>query len=867
MKQIYTMLLIFSFFAGKAIKVYSQTPLEYNRSSMISENRVVSMPAGIQFAASGWKQFWWGKHWRKEWLTPVGFPVFDIDSIAGGLIPLKEGGGHQTKSLRLLGKNGKEYVLRTIDKDLDILIPAEFKGSFIDDIVNDQISIAHPYAPLVIAELSSAVGILHTNPVIVFVPDEPKLAEFRTDFANRLCLFEERPSGAGWENTSLTNYADDVINSEKLFTKLLADNERNVDQKEFLKARLLDMLINDWDRHTDQWVWAAHKSKHKTTYVPFARDRDQGFTKTDGISLYFLSRPWMLRSLRSLDANIRDVIGVNLAAVGLDKVFMNELSKEQWINTIRSLQNSLTDSVIQIALKKMPADIYNLSGKFLMKRLAQRRDNMQRYASRYYNILNKKITITGTDNEELFTINKIDKDSTEIIIQQAGNNKQSMDTLFHRVFTSDITKEINIYGLGKNDRFVYSGYAKNKITLRTIGGDGEDKFIDSTIIKGYGKKSFIYDSQNNTIGLTRPYKVNNAADTSYTNYNRKSFKYDWWKPIILAGYNPDDGLIVNVGFTYKKQSWHKYPFAWQQTFNISVATGTRSFGFSYLGIFKQALGKWDIKLNADFKAPEYVLNFYGYGNDSKLNGSKNSYFRVRSTGLFLNPALSHNYRGTIVDAGVIFQTVKIQATENKFITQPNNLIDPLVFTSQYYAGANLSFGKRSLINPKNPQFGLGYQVAASYLINLKNAGQDFLNLKANIYGFLPITKNLTLAHRTGFATNFGEHEFYQANTIGGKENLRGYWRTRFAGRTSFYQNTELRMKLVDLKGYVFRGTLGIYGFFDDGKVWVKGENSNVLHTGFGGGIYFVPYNKIALNVSYSSSKEVNIFTISTGFLF
>src|SRR4026207_1553027 len=67
----------------------------------------VVMAPGPQFAASPGKQFWWGKHGRPEWITPVRFPVFDLDTTAGGLTPLKRGGGHQTKTLRLVGKDGR----------------------------------------------------------------------------------------------------------------------------------------------------------------------------------------------------------------------------------------------------------------------------------------------------------------------------------------------------------------------------------------------------------------------------------------------------------------------------------------------------------------------------------------------------------------------------------------------------------------------------------------------------------------------------------------------------------------------------------------------------------------------------------------
>ena len=290
--------------------------------------KTVTVAAGPQFKASAWKQFWWGKHWRKEWLQTVTFPTFDIDTTAGGLTPKKMGGGHQTKSLRMLNKDGKEYVLRTIDKDLDLLIPEEFKGSIINDIVNDQISTAHPYGPLTIASLAGAIGALHTNPVIVYVEDNTKFGEYRSIFANKLCLFEERPSGDGWPGTAFSNYADDFDNTEKMYEKIEKNNDKQVDQHSFLRIRLLDMLINDWDRHPDQWVWAAYKDKEKdkTTYVAFARDRDQAFSSTDGVYITYLSFPWLLRSVRDFKAHIGDIADVNLAAVSLDKQFTNQLS-------------------------------------------------------------------------------------------------------------------------------------------------------------------------------------------------------------------------------------------------------------------------------------------------------------------------------------------------------------------------------------------------------------------------------------------------------------------------------------------------------------------------------------------------------------
>ncbi|MGC4100939.1 BamA/TamA family outer membrane protein [Ferruginibacter sp.] len=829
--------------------------------------KTVTMPAGPQFKATGFKQFWWGRHWRKEWLQPAQFIVFDMDTTAGGLTPTKEGGGHQTKSLRLLNKKGKEYLLRTIDKDLRLLIPDEFKNSIVHDIVNDQISTAHPYGPLAIASLTASAGAMHTNPVIVFVPDNPRLGEYRKDFANKLCLFEERPSGEGWDNTALTNYATDIINSEKLFAKLQADNDKQVDQKEFLKIRLLDMLVNDWDRHPDQWTWAAYKNKGKTTYIPFARDRDQAFSKTDGVNLFLISLPWVLRSLRNMNAHIHDVIGVNLSATSLDKEFMNGLKKEDWVNTIQALQSLITDSAIHKAVLQMPASSVAISGAFVEKRLRQRRDNMLQFGMHYYKVINKKVTITGSDKDEQFTIDKITDDDIAITIQQLNKNLVATDTLFHRVFTHAITKEIYLYGLGSNDRFVFKGQAKNKILLRVFGGAGVDEFLNQTGSSGNGKRTRIYDSTDNRIQSTNAYKATITNDTSYTNYNKKAFKYDWWKPLIQPGYNPDDGFSIGLGISYKKQQWHKYPFGWQQTAGINYASLTSAFSFFYSGVFKQALGKWDIDMVANYKAPNYVLNFYGYGNETKLSGNEKAYYRVRSQGFYINPSVSRSWKAAELKTGLIYQSVKIESTNNKFITQPNTGIDPSVFTTQQFGGANIAYTIKRIVNRKDPSFGIRFHAAAAYLVNLKETKSDHVNLHSNISVYIPVAKGLTLAHRTGAATNIGDYAFYQANSIGGLDYLRGYWRSRFTGKSTLYQNTELRCRVLKLNGYVFRGIIGVYGFFDDGRVWVKNEDFNKLHTGYGGGIYFIPYNTIALNVAYGRSDEANVFTVRTGFFF
>src|SRR5258705_12617660 len=249
--------LAFSTAFGQGDSLTNQRPGD---DIVVKDASPIVMPAGEQYKASGWKTFWWGKHYRREWATPVQFPILNMESFAGGLTPTKAGGGNESKSLRLIGDDGREYVMRTMDKSLNSLVPDDLKGTFLNDVLNDQISTAHPYGPIAVAKMASSLSFMHTNPAIYYIPDNPRLGEFRETFANKLCLVEERPSGKGWEHSDLFDNADNIVNTDKMLTKIFKSSGNTVDQNSFLRVRLFDMIVNDWDRHEDQWVWAEKKT-------------------------------------------------------------------------------------------------------------------------------------------------------------------------------------------------------------------------------------------------------------------------------------------------------------------------------------------------------------------------------------------------------------------------------------------------------------------------------------------------------------------------------------------------------------------------------------------------------------------------------
>ncbi|HEY9197062.1 MAG TPA: hypothetical protein VIM77_12385, partial [Mucilaginibacter sp.] len=118
-------------------------------------------------------RFFLGENYRRLWAAPVTIRIFHLSAEKGGLTILQRGGGLQTKSLRLQDPTGQQWVLRTIQKYPEKGLPPDLRPTVAKDILQDQVSAAHPFSALTVPPLAAALGIPHSNPEIVYVPDDP----------------------------------------------------------------------------------------------------------------------------------------------------------------------------------------------------------------------------------------------------------------------------------------------------------------------------------------------------------------------------------------------------------------------------------------------------------------------------------------------------------------------------------------------------------------------------------------------------------------------------------------------------------------------------------------------------------------------
>ncbi|NNE03081.1 MAG: hypothetical protein HKN52_07940, partial [Eudoraea sp.] len=103
--------------------------------------------------------------------------------------------------------------------------------------------------------------------------------------------------------------------------------------------------------------------------------------------------------------------------------------------------------------------------------------------------------------------------------------------------------------------------------------------------------------------------------------------------------------------------------------------------------------------------------------------------------------------------------------------------------------------------------------------------------------------------------------------IGANDGLRGFRNQRFTGKKAYYQNTDLRYSIKTLKTGLLPTSIGLYGGFDYGRVWLPGEDSDTWHHSYGGGVFFNGSDIISATLSLFQSDDGPRFAFGFGFGF
>jgi hypothetical protein len=264
-----------------------------------------------------------------------------------------------------------------------------------------------------------------------------------------------------------------------------------------------------------------------------------------------------------------------------------------------------------------------------------------------------------------------------------------------------------------------------------------------------------------------------------------------------------------------------------------------AINLGYVGRFNHAVGPFDLLVKARLD-PRGVQNYYGAGNETVNAHSMRNFHKTYTSRAYAGVGLSLRMDWhQVLDISGFYQNIKVDNTPGRYVTSDHR-IDPALFESRPFAGVEAAYHYHNTNSKTFPSAGVDFMLAADYVHNLKETDRSFANVASTLSVYVPLGKYFSIASRAGGAALTGDADFYHLNTIGGAINLRGYERERFSGKTTFYNNNEIRW-LTDTKSYLFNGKIGLLGFYDVGRVWQPLEKSDKWHEGYGLGLILIPF--------------------------
>ena len=843
---------------------------------------------GPEYAGGPGKNFLIGRLYRADWTTSIEVSTLDLNTKHGGLTPIGQGGGRQTTSLKLVGGDSLEYVFRSVNKDLQGALPPELRNTVVANILRDVTATSQPYSALVVSELLDATDILHARPTLYRLPDDPdRLGSYRPRFAGLLGTLEDRPQDPKRGHAKGFAGADDITSSFKVFRELYKDNDTRVEETQLAKARAFDMLIADFGKHEDNWRWAGYEEEidgdKRLTFKPIPRDRDQAFTRWDGVLTWTANREWAVPSIEGFAPHVRGLESLNWPARHLDRQLLTSVTRAQWQAAAVDLQRTLTPDVLDRAADRLPAELAATRQEY-KQRLRSRLADLPRAVDAYYLMLAKFVDVVGSNKAEVFRVER--RDGGDVRVQVFDKAKDTDEpngpAYYDRTFHKKETQEIRLYALDGKDVVQLTGTADRSILVRVIGGADRDRVNDESRVRGLRRYTKVYDDRATDLVKSPETNDNRSDRPGINHYDRRSFEYDGYTPLFNVLYNQNDGIGLGAGFSFDKQGWRKPGFKSQYGVYGQYTTGGNRQVSAFVR-YRHVFGEWDFAGLAEYGNLYPFYNFFGLGNNTVKDEGRyaDRFYRARFSGPRAEAALERTLlrSKSRLRIGALYEDFQSDTPGNTILSDaPDNPLpgmrQQVSVADQQLLGAraelDLDFRDRSFFARKGMRF---YARHTTYAQVQTTARRTFSVSEgfAEYYGTARIGIPVTLVLKAGGAKAYGTANenipFYKYPQLGQNQNLRGYVRNRFTGDAVAYLNSELRFALGKVESNVVPFSYGLVGFYDVGQTYVRGAAPGGVRAGYGGGFYLSPFvDRFALSVLVGASdEEKGLIQFAAGF--
>ena len=794
-----------------------------------------TVAVGPQLGASGFHSFWLGDGYRALWTTPVTVPVLDLQTYAGGLKPFRQVGQRQTPGLALTGADGRSYTFRSLKKEPDRALPEPYRKTWVAWVIRDHTASQHPGAALLLPPLAEAAGLLHTEPTLCVMPDDSILGSYRELFANAPGTIEEYPRAG--PNMPSFHGATEIINTRTLWNRWLQGPENRVDSRAFLRARILDLYVENWDRHRGQWRWVRLPDKDR--WEPLPEDPDMAFNRNDGFATGFLrsSNPKLVQFNHHFDKRLE---GPTINGSEMDRWLLTDLNRAAFEEVVQDMAKRFTDDVIEQSVHRLPTEWQTLSGD-LSSSMRARRGLLADYVMHYYRDLARDVDIHATDKDEIVSIRRQDAGVVDVSVSLAEGGPY-----FERRFLPSETNEVRIYLHGGNDRVERTGPKGGPILVRVIAGDGKDVVDDSKsggtdVWSGAGELAVQKGRGTDTHREWRnPEPDSTALWLEPRNWGR------WTRLETLIAYNSDLGFVPEVTLHRSNWGFRALPEAKRQNLSVAWSTTLNRGRLSYQGTFRRTGSSRAFRLDLLASGIEQY-NFFGFGNETALPANaadRQSEEQVITVQPSVQIDPSHNLQ---IYMGPTYRGSWAETNQDNVL----NEISP--YGAGQFSEAGLQAGLDFDSRGQDPASSLleivtGRAVQSKWRLNgfyvpaVLDVERPFGGVDGEVVSYLGRSASRgQLATRIGGRHVWGDYPWFESAFVGGRSSLPGYSRNRFAGDTSLYGGLEARAWMFTVNPF----RVGVLGLADIGRVWLEGESSDLWHNTWGAGGMIQP---VATNI-------------------
>ena len=183
-----------------------------------------------------------------------------------------------------------------------------------------------------------------------------------------------------------------IINSDSLYLELRTRPGNTVDDRYFLRARLLDALVGDWDRHSGQWRWGRRTMGDSVVWRAIPEDRDWAFSRIDGMVGW--ASHWLLPRYAGFSDRIAPA---SRLVMSIDYRLLNRLERFEFEDVVNEVRSELTDSVLAAAVDVLPPPYLALERDRLLNGLKARRDQLGEYGEEFYRAIARTVYVRGFD--------------------------------------------------------------------------------------------------------------------------------------------------------------------------------------------------------------------------------------------------------------------------------------------------------------------------------------------------------------------------------------------------------------------------------------------------------------------------------------